>query len=292
MKKKYFGFALLLSVYNILLAYVIFEIFERGIILYVLLAILGTVFLFFTMYNWLVRPVLDLKKQLEESENIRKEFVANVTHEFKTPLTSIAGFIETLQEGAQEDKEIREKFLDIIAIETARLARLIDDLFIISEIENRKTIDTKETFDVITVLAQIIEAMEPIAQGQGIRIVLESEPHLVLHGSEDRFRQMLVNLIENAIKYYGNGKFIVVGAREERDHILVFVKDQGIGIAPENIPRLFERFYRVDKSRSQKMGGTGLGLSIVKHAASLFSAQLTVDSTFGEGSTFSIHFPK
>ena len=139
MKKKYLGFALLLSVYNILLAYVIFEIFERGIILYVLLAILGTVLLFLMMYNWLVRPVLDLKRQLEESENIRKEFVANVTHEFKTPLTSIAGFIETLQEGAQEDQEIREKFLDIIAIETARLARLIDDLFIISEIENQKS---------------------------------------------------------------------------------------------------------------------------------------------------------
>jgi two-component system phosphate regulon sensor histidine kinase PhoR len=292
MKKKFFGSALLLSFYNIVLAFVVFEVLNQGILLYILTAIGGTVLLFFAMYNWLIRPVLDLKRQLEDAENIRKEFVANVTHEFKTPLTSIAGFIETLQDGAHDNPEIREKFLDIIAIETARLARLIEDLLIISEMENRKNTDHNETFDIKLVLSQILETMEPIANGQGIRIILEAENQLVLHGSEDRFRQMLVNLIENAIKYSGSGKLVTVGARDEKDHIRVYVKDRGIGIATENIPRLFERFYRVDKSRSQKMGGTGLGLSIVKHAAALFSAQLTVDSALGEGSTFSILFPK
>ncbi len=234
---------------------------------------------------------MELQRQLEEAENIRKEFVANVTHEFKTPLTSISGFLETLQSGAQEDPEVRRKFLDILSIETSRLTRLIEDLLIISEIENKRSPQIDESFDVKETLTQIIRAMKPISENLKVKIQLQAEDGIYLRGSEDRFTQMLVNLIENALKYSEAGSEVLVHASKMEASVEVFVRDYGIGIANENIPRLFERFYRIDKSRSQKMGGTGLGLSIVKHAATLFNAKLRVESAIGQGSTFYIEFP-
>ena len=234
---------------------------------------------------------MELQRQLEEAENIRKEFVANVTHEFKTPLTSISGFLETLQSGAQEDPEVRRKFLDILSIETSRLTRLIEDLLIISEIENKRTPQIDESFDVKETLTQIIGAMKPISESLKVKIQLQAQDGIYLRGSEDRFTQMLVNLIENALKYSEPGGGVLVHASKAEASVEVFVRDYGIGIANENMPRLFERFYRIDKSRSQKMGGTGLGLSIVKHAATLFNAKLRVESAIGQGSTFYIEFP-
>ena len=252
------------------------------------------------LYRWIIRPIEDLKSQLEQadeentrSEKIRSEFVANVSHELKTPLTSIQGFLETLQEGAAENPEVRNKFLDIMAIETARLKRLIEDLLILSDIENRRNVSMEQQIQIQQSLQEIISSIMPIAQSRGIDVVLTVDPSLKIQGSEDRFKQMMLNLIENAIKYSRDGGVVRVSGelQSETEQILIQVRDQGIGISPEHIDRLFERFYRVEKSRSSKAGGTGLGLSIVKHIANLFEAELKVESQMNEGSVFSVLFP-
>jgi len=243
-----------------------------------------------------LEPVLEMKNKLrkmsEENqriENLRKEFVANVTHELKTPLTSISGFVETLQDGAAEDPEIRSKFIDIIAIESSRLKRLIEDLLVLSEIENKKEA-APEKIDVKRSIAGTVEIIRPIAESRRVNVIMQIEEPLYIKGSGDRFRQMMVNLIENAIKYSNEGGRVWVKGRKESGRIVISVKDEGIGIAEENRDRLFERFYRVDKSRSRKVGGTGLGLSIVKHIAALFGADLKVESEIGKGSEFFVIF--
>ena len=252
------------------------------------------------LYRWIIRPIEDLKSQLEQadeenarSEKIRSEFVANVSHELKTPLTSIQGFLETLQEGAAENPEVRNKFLDIMAIETARLKRLIEDLLILSDIENRRNVSMEQQIRIQQSLQEIISSIMPIAQARGIDVILSVDSSLNIQGSEDRFKQMMLNLIENAIKYSKDGGVVRVSGelQSETEQILIQVRDQGIGISPEHIDRLFERFYRVEKSRSSKAGGTGLGLSIVKHIANLFEAELKVESQMNEGSVFSVLFP-
>lgn len=247
-------------------------------------------------YFSVVKPYLDRMKNLEETaaeskeaELLRREFVANVTHELKTPLTSISGFIETLQAGAAEDPEIRHKFIDIIAIETARLKRLIEDLLVLSDIENRRDSEGSE-FDIKTALENTVEALRPISKAKNIEVIQQLEKGLAIKGSIDRFRQMMVNLIENAVKYSDEGGRIWVKAVKNDGKIVVSVKDEGIGIAPEHHERLFERFYRVDKSRSKKAGGTGLGLSIVKHIAVLLGASLKVESQVGVGTEFFVIF--
>lgn len=237
----------------------------------------------------------ELKRAAEDSHNaelIRKEFVANVSHELKTPLTSISGFIETLQQGAAENPEIRTRFIDIIAIETSRLKRLIEDLLVLSDIENRKTTD-QNLFDVKHELEQTIETLELIAEKKNISISADLEDGLQIIGNSDRFCQMMVNLIENAVKYSEeNGHVFVRSMATEDNKIMVSVEDEGIGIAEEHLDRLFERFYRVDKSRSTKAGGTGLGLSIVKHIAVLFNAELKVESHVGKGTIFYVTFKR
>lgn len=240
-------------------------------------------------YTEKIKELTEAAKESKEAEMLRREFVANVTHELKTPLTSISGFIETLQDGAAEDPEIRHKFIDIIAIETARLKRLIEDLLVLSDIENRRDSDGSE-FDVKTAVENTVEALKPISEAKNVEVIMNIEEGLSLSGSVDRFRQMMVNLIENAVKYSDEGGRIWVNASKSADKITVSVRDEGIGIAPEHHERLFERFYRVDKSRSKKAGGTGLGLSIVKHIAVLFGASLQVESSVGEGAEFFVIF--
>ena len=235
-----------------------------------------------------------MEKAAEESkqaEQIRREFVANVSHELKTPLTSISGFIETLQAGASEDPEIRTRFIDIIAIETSRLKRLIEDLLVLSDIENKREYECIE-FNVSDEIERTVEILKPIADDKNISIIASLNENINLEGSADRFRQMMLNLIENAIKYSDKDSRIWVNAVNDTDKYVISVKDEGIGIAPEHHQRLFERFYRVDKSRSKKAGGTGLGLSIVKHIAVLFGAALNVESKMGEGTTFFVTFNK
>lgn len=264
-------------------------------------------FLFAFFYSRrLLRPVRRMEAQLERllvenrrAENIRRDFVANVTHELKTPLTSISGFVETLQGGATEDPETRRKFLDIISIESARLARLIDDILIISDIESGKMAVSGQDINVKQALEETIEVLRPLAASNNIAIHLDCGYEMYLGGDIGRFKQMALNLIENAIKYSGRGRNVYISAEKknkasaadsEEDRIVIMVRDEGIGIAPENIPRLFERFYRVDKSRSKDLGGTGLGLAIVKHIAALFDAEVGVESKVGEGSTFTVIF--
>lgn len=262
----------------------------------VIIMAIGLLLLLVQGYFNIIRPYSDRIKSLEEAaaeskeaELLRREFVANVSHELKTPLTSISGFIETLQAGASEDPEIRHKFIDIIAIETARLKRLIEDLLVLSDIENRRESDGSE-FDIKTAITNTVEALKPISHAKNVTVITELEEGLFIEGSIDRFRQMMVNLIENSVKYSDEGGRIWVKAAKDGDKITVSVRDEGIGIAPEHHERLFERFYRVDKSRSKKAGGTGLGLSIVKHIAVLFGASLKVESQVGEGTEFFVIF--
>lgn len=267
-----------------------------GIIAVVYLVILALISL--QGYYYIIKPYSERIKKMEaaaeeskKAEAIRREFVANVSHELKTPLTSISGFIETLQDGAAEDPEIRTKFIDIIAIETARLKRLIKDLLVLSDIENKKDSESI-AFNVKHAVESTVETLQPIADDKNIIILEELDGAIDINGSEDRFCQMMVNLIENAIKYSDDGGRIWVKAYDDDGKHVVCVKDEGIGIAPEHHERLFERFYRVDKSRSKKAGGTGLGLSIVKHIAVLFGAALKVESQVGEGTTFFVIFDK
>ena len=272
---------------------------ENGICIFVityiiLIAIIGVQGYFFIIKPYSVK-IREMEEAIEESkkaEQIRREFVANVSHELKTPLTSISGFIETLQSGAVRDSEVSSHFMDIIAIETARLKRLIEDLLVLSDIENKRDSDGA-VFDIKQAVEYTAETLEFIAEEKNIDIILQLESGLMLKGSSDRFRQMMMNLIENGIKYSEPDSRVWVKAiRESNGKILVSVTDEGIGIDPEHHERLFERFYRVDKSRSNKVGGTGLGLSIVKHIAVLFGATLSVSSQVGKGTTFYIEFEK
>lgn len=264
-----------------------------SILFFTAVYLIGMISIVVHIYFSMVRPVIrvqdELKNAAEESrkaEVIRKEFVANVSHELKTPLTSISGFIETLQQGAAEDPEIRTRFIDIIAIETARLNRLIEDLLVLSDIENRKRVGENNIIHVKEAVSQTIEALQPIAEDKKVRILTQLDESVRIAGNADRFCQMMVNLIENAIKYSDEGGRVWIEAKEAEEKVKITVKDEGIGIAPEHLDRLFERFYRVDKSRSKKAGGTGLGLSIVKHIAALLNAEVRVESTAGEGTTF------
>jgi len=242
-------------------------------------------------------PVREVRRRLEKTEEenrqletMRREFVANVTHELKTPLTSISGFIETLQAGAVNDPEVSTKFLDIMSIETARLKRIIEDILVLSDIENKNEVIREDDIEISRVMESITEILKPVADSRGVKLVIDTQGDLHIRGDEDRFRQMMVNLIENAIKYSNPGGHVWITSKNDGDKTKVSVKDEGIGIAEENLGRLFERFYRVDKSRSRKVGGTGLGLSIVKHIAALFDAELNVESKLGEGSVFTVTF--
>ena len=245
----------------------------------------------------LMKPINEMEKQLQKTmeenkkaEQIRKDFVANVTHELKTPLTSISGFVETLQDGAAENPEVRNKFLDIIAIEAARLKRLIEDILIISDIENKRELNTNSDINVRESIEEILASMEPIIEAKKVNINTYFAYEIYIGGNVDRFKQLMVNLIENAVKYSNDGGTVTIKAERKEGWVYISVKDEGIGISEEHLPRLFERFYRVDKSRSQKVDGTGLGLAIVKHIVALFEAEIKVESELGKGSTFTVIF--
>ncbi|KRQ86571.1 Alkaline phosphatase synthesis sensor protein PhoR [Caloramator mitchellensis] len=223
-------------------------------------------------------------------ENLRTEFVANVSHELKTPLTSIKGFAETLMD--VEDENIRKKFLEIINIEADRLTRLINDILIISELENREYSINFEKINVIKSIEEVINIMSPVAHNKNIDLkFIKPSDEIYILGDRDKFKQMFINLIDNGIKYTNDGGFVEISMELERDNALVFVKDNGIGIPKEHLPRLFERFYRVDKARSRSLGGTGLGLAIVKHVVNLLNGKIDVYSKVGKGTTFTITLP-
>lgn len=230
--------------------------------------------------------------EIRKLEQMRKDFVANVSHELKTPLTSIQGFVETLKAGAAEQKPVRDKFLDIIEIESVRLSALIDDLLTLSSIENRSQYASKDSIQLKLAVQEVLEMLSEQAQKKGITLTLDAPAALpLLDGNAGWFKQMIINLVDNAIKYTPEQGMVHVELSASRDDLEIRVSDTGIGIEPEYQERLFERFYRVDKARSREVGGTGLGLAIVKHIAIAMGGQVAVSSTPGEGSVFTLRLP-
>jgi len=230
-----------------------------------------------------IQDITDIKRL----ENIRSQFVANVSHELKTPLTSIKGFSETLR--YVEDEETKNKFLDIIDKESDRLSNLINDILILSKIENTYKMKD-EKFSKIDIINEVIDVVKPQLDEKNINVVIEKSGNSILIGDEDKFYQMVLNLISNAIKYSHENKTIKIRSYDEKQYSVVEIEDQGFGIPKEDIPRIFERFYIVDKSRSKK--GTGLGLAIVKHIVKMFNGEIYVKSELGVGSTFTIKIRK
>ncbi|GAA0114415.1 HAMP domain-containing sensor histidine kinase [Clostridium senegalense] len=230
-----------------------------------------------------IQDVTDVKRL----ENVRSEFVANVSHELKTPLTSIKGFTETLK--YVEDEETRNKFLGIIEEESDRLTTLISDILILSDIERQ--IDLKlEQVDVNVVIENVYELMKNFAQTKNMNLNMELNQLNIVVAEKDKLKQMIINLVDNAIKY-SEGNNVVIRTKNEKNGCIIEVEDDGVGIASEHLPRLFERFYRVDKDRSRSSGGTGLGLAIVKHIALKFDANIQVESNLGKGTKFQIWIP-
>jgi two-component system phosphate regulon sensor histidine kinase PhoR len=231
--------------------------------------------------------------ELERIERVRKDFVINVSHELRTPLASIQGYTETLLDGALADPEHNVRFLHIIRQNTARLTRLTADLLTLSRVELRSQRFQFASYYANPLLQNSADLMRPMAERKRIRLLLEPAPDgaEVMCDSE-AMSQILTNLVDNAIKYTPEGGAITLGARPDgEDRVEFYVRDTGIGIPAEDLPRLFERFYRVDKARSRELGGTGLGLAIVKHLVRAQGGEVTVASVPGQGSTFSFTVP-
>jgi two-component system phosphate regulon sensor histidine kinase PhoR len=225
-------------------------------------------------------------------ERLRTEFVANVSHELKTPLTSIKGFVETLQSGALKDPENAKRFLDIIDKQTNRLESLVNDLLTLSSLESKELFMDfhKDTIDKVLSAVMGLYKTQFIRMGHSVDLnVPQNLPPISF--DRQRIEQVFLNLLDNAVKFTPQGGKISINACLEGDFIRVDVRDTGIGIAGEHIPRLFERFYRVDKARSRELGGTGLGLAIVKHIVLAHQGRVAVTSKIGDGTTFSVFLP-
>lgn len=235
--------------------------------------------------------VLNDITKLKRLENIRTEFVANVSHEIKTPITAIKGFVETLNEGTVKDEADSKKFLGIIANHVSRLEAIIDDLLKLSRIEKEAETEGIQLRNekIISVIETAVQVCEPSAELKGIKIGLDCDEALIARINSPLLEQAVVNLIDNAIKYSDDNSLINIRGFKDENGVTIEVTDHGRGIEEEHIPRLFERFYRVDKARSRKLGGTGLGLAIVKHITQAHGGKVSVKSSPGKGSTFSIH---
>jgi len=236
--------------------------------------------------------VLQDVSAIRRLERMRSEFVANVSHELKTPITAVKGFAETLLGGAVNDEETARSFLQIIFDESDRLNRLIGDILELSKIESRRVPLVFSPVEVDTFVHKSIKLMESEAVRKRIELSMNIEPGLYVEADEDRLRQIIMNLLSNGINYTPEGGRVslkVEGLGD--DHIRIQISDSGIGIPKKDLPRIFERFYRVDKARSRSSGGTGLGLSIVKHLVELHKGTITVTSDVGVGSTFTIELP-
>lgn len=224
-------------------------------------------------------------------EKMRSEFVANVSHEIKTPVTSLIGFTETLLDGALEDEETCRNFLEIIHDESQRLHRLIGDILELSKIESRELKLRTETVDVSQLVRSTAGTLQSQVDTNELSLELHLPETLQVEGDEDRIRQIVVNLLANAIAYTPEGGRINISVRNEGENWVLEVADTGVGIPKEDLPRIFERFYRVDKARSRESGGTGLGLAIVKHLVDVLNGTIEVKSQVGVGTTFKVTFP-
>ena len=228
--------------------------------------------------------------QLERLENMRRDFVANVSHELRTPLTVVNGFVETLQDMPTRDSDMAQRALGLMSEQTSRMTHLVEDLLTLSRLENDQHPLHEEEVNVCGLLHEIEQEGRLLSQHKHrLNLVLETESGL--QGSRNELRSAFANLLSNAIRYTPDGGNIDVRWSLQDGQAVFSVKDSGIGIAPQHIARLTERFYRVDRSRSRETGGTGLGLAIVKHIAMRHQARLEISSEEGQGSTFSLLFP-
>ncbi len=239
--------------------------------------------------------VLNDVTRLRRLENVRKDFVANVSHELKTPITSIQGFVETLQEGAIHDSKNAASFLEIISRQVERLNAIIEDLLSLSRLEQdpERSEILFEQVQFKPLIQSAVQACQSKAAKRKTHIQVECDESLSASRiNRPLLEQAIVNLVDNAIKYSQPESRVDVTAQQENAEIVIRVRDEGRGIGIEHLPRIFERFYRVDKARSRELGGTGLGLAIVKHIAQAHGGSVKVDSALGKGSTFSIHLPQ
>jgi two-component system, OmpR family, phosphate regulon sensor histidine kinase PhoR len=229
---------------------------------------------------------------LKHLDTIKKDLVANVSHELKTPVTTIMGFIETLREGAINDPKNAERFLDIIAKHIERLNMIIDDLLVLAKLEDKPDAVNLKSELILPVLKSVIEDYEFKAKEKKIEFEISCDEKLKGRINKNLMEQAIGNLVDNAVKYSDKKTKITIGAKLDSINLIIFVEDSGFGIASEHIPRLFERFYRIDKGRSREEGGTGLGLAIVKHIVNTMNGTIEVDSTPGKGSVFTLRLPQ
>jgi two-component system phosphate regulon sensor histidine kinase PhoR len=234
---------------------------------------------------------------LRRVEEMRADFVANASHELRTPLASLSGFIETLQGSARNDPTSRDRFLAIMKEQATRMARLIDDLLSLSRIEQKVHIHPDTTADLVMIVNEVADSLLPLARERDVEIkVTDRTDSLDVMGDRDELIRVFENLMENALKYGASGKRVDITLTREPESgeprdALVSVRDYGPGIAPEHLPRLTERFYRVDIAESRAQGGTGLGLALVKHILNRHRGRLTIESTPGSGASFSVRLP-
>jgi two-component system phosphate regulon sensor histidine kinase PhoR len=233
----------------------------------------------------------------ERMDAMRRDFVANVSHELRTPLTSLLGFIETLRGPARDDGAARERFLGIMQTEAERMVRLVRDLLHLSRVEAQERQRPAERHDIAQLVRSAVHSLRPQAEAAGVRFdLIDLDAPMLIPADPDQITQVAMNLIENAIKYGGPGKVVTVRLGEESGprgrKVRFSVQDQGEGIEEHHLPRLAERFYRVDGHRSREKGGTGLGLAIVKHIAHRHRGRLVIESAIGLGSCFSLLLPR
>ena len=233
--------------------------------------------------------LLDDVTELRRLETVRRDFVANVSHELRTPLASIRAMAETLQDGALHDSEVANRFVNIIVGEVERLTRILEDLLILSRAESQ--LPEREPFALTTLVRDVVERLNVQAEKSSLKLTYAGGAAIEVTANRDQIEQVLVNLVDNAIKYTPSGGKITVTTDTSGGMASVHVKDTGIGILSQDVPRLFERFYRVDKARSRQSGGTGLGLSIVKHIVEMHGGSVDVQSEYGRGSTFTFSLP-
>ena len=229
--------------------------------------------------------------RLERLERVRQEFLSNVSHELRTPLTAIITFVETLEDGASEDPANSRRFLSVIRRNAERMRDLINDILELSAIEAGTVSVEPRDVRLASLVGECFTALASRAEERRVSLRSEVAAEVLVRADARRLEQMLTNLVDNAIKFNREGGEVVVTHERVAGRDRVTVRDTGEGIAPEHLPRIFERFYRVDRARSREMGGTGLGLAIVKHLARAHGGEATVSSAPGEGSAFTIELP-
>ena len=231
---------------------------------------------------------------LRRVEEMRADFVANASHELRTPLAALSGFIDTLQGPAREDTAARERFLAIMQAQANRMARLIDDLLSLSRIELNAHLRPDKEVDLVAILRQVVDGLQTLARDRAVDVRVSAPNRLIVRGDRDELLRVFDNLVENALKYAASGKRVdisIAPAEGSTREARVAVRDYGPGIAREHLPRLTERFYRVDVVQSRAEGGTGLGLALVKHILNRHGGRLTIESVAGEGATFIASLP-